>query len=221
MAHSVGLFIAGAGATTVNGGEGDGVTASAKVDSVNAEPNPASVVDEVIWVVGDEAILLSDVENVKMQSEQEGMKWDGNPDCMIPEQLAVQKLFLHQAAIDSVEVTESDVARSVEQQINFWIQTAGGKEKLEEYKNMSLSELRQTLHDDFRDRLMIDREREQLVQDITVSPADVRRYFSALPEDSLPIIPTEVEVQIITREPKVDQKEEDRVKTSFASTRSV
>ena len=209
------LFIAGAGATTVNDGEGDGVTASAKVDSVNAEPNPASVVDEVIWVVGDEAILLSDVENVKMQSEQEGMKWDGNPDCMIPEQLAVQKLFLHQAAIDSVEVTESDVARSVEQQINFWIQTAGGKEKLEEYKNMSLSELRQTLHDDFRDRLMIDREREQLVQDITVSPADVRRYFSALPEDSLPIIPTEVEVQIITREPKVDQKEEDRVKNEL------
>lgn len=209
------FFIAGAGATTVNDGEGDGVTASAKVDSVNAEPNPASVVDEVIWVVGDEAILLSDVENVKMQSEQEGMKWDGNPDCMIPEQLAVQKLFLHQAAIDSVEVTESDVARSVEQQINFWIQTAGGKEKLEEYKNMSLSELRQTLHDDFRDRLMIDREREQLVQDITVSPADVRRYFSALPEDSLPIIPTEVEVQIITREPKVDQKEEDRVKNEL------
>lgn len=209
------LFIAGAGATTFNDGEGDGVTASAKVDSVNAEPNPASVVDEVIWVVGDEAILLSDVENVKMQSEQEGMKWDGNPDCMIPEQLAVQKLFLHQAAIDSVEVTESDVARSVEQQINFWIQTAGGKEKLEEYKNMSLSELRQTLHDDFRDRLMIDREREQLVQDITVSPADVRRYFSALPEDSLPIIPTEVEVQIITREPKVDQKEEDRVKNEL------
>ena len=209
------FFIAGAGATTVNDGEGDGVTASAKVDSVNAEPNPASVVDEVIWVIGDEAILLSDVENVKMQSEQEGMKWDGNPDCMIPEQLAVQKLFLHQAAIDSVEVTESDVARSVEQQINFWIQTAGGKEKLEEYKNMSLSELRQTLHDDFRDRLMIDREREQLVQDITVSPADVRRYFSALPEDSLPIIPTEVEVQIITREPKVDQKEEDRVKNEL------
>ena len=209
------LFIAGAGATTVNDGEGDGVTASAKVDSVNAEPNPASVVDEVICVVGDEAILLSDVENVKMQSEQEGMKWDGNPDCMIPEQLAVQKLFLHQAAIDSVEVTESDVARSVEQQINFWIQTAGGKEKLEEYKNMSLSELRQTLHDDFRDRLMIDREREQLVQDITVSPADVRRYFSDLPEDSLPIIPTEVEVQIITREPKVDQKEEDRVKNEL------
>ena len=214
LAASV-FFIAGVKASTVKDGDEGGVQA-AKVDSVDAAPNPASVVDEVIWVVGDEAILLSDVENVRLQSELDGMKWEGNPDCAIPEQLAVQKLFLHQAAIDSVEVTESDVARSVEQQINFWLQMVGGsKEKLEEYKNMSLSELRQNLHDDFRDRLMIDREREQLVQDITVSPADVRRYFSQLPEDSLPIIPTEVEVQIITREPKVSQKEIDRVKNEL------
>ena len=214
LAASV-FFIAGVNANAAGGGALDDDSAEAKVDSVAEEPNPASVVDEVVWVVGDEAILLSDVENVKMQSEMDGMKWDGNPDCLIPEQLAVQKLFLHQAAIDSVEVTESDVARSVEEQINFWIQTAGGKEKLEEYKNMSLSELRQTLHDDFRDRLMIDREREQLVQDIAVSPADVRRYFSSLPEDSLPIIPTEVEIQIITRQPKVAQTEIDRVKNEL------
>lgn len=209
------FFIASVHASTVSGVEDDGDTAAAKVDSVDSAPNPESIVDEVIWVVGDEAILLSDVENVRLQSEMDGMKWDGNPDCVIPEQLAVQKLFLHQAAIDSVEVTESDVARSVEQQINFWIQQTGSREKLEEYKNMSLTEIRQTLHDDFRDRLMIDREREQLVEDITVSPADVRRYFNGLPEDSLPIIQTEVEVQIITRQPKVAQKEIDRVKNEL------
>ena len=209
------FFIASVHASTVSGVEDDGGTAAAKVDSVDSAPNPESIVDEVIWVVGDEAILLSDVENVRLQSEMDGMKWDGNPDCVIPEQLAVQKLFLHQAAIDSVEVTESDVARSVEQQINFWIQQTGSREKLEEYKNMSLTEIRQTLHDDFRDRLMIDREREQLVEDITVSPADVRRYFNGLPEDSLPIIQTEVEVQIITRQPKVAQKEIDRVKNEL------
>ena len=108
------FFIAGIKTSAAGYGAVDDGSADAQVDSVNAEPNPASVVDEVVWVVGDEAILLSDVENVKMQSEMDGMKWDGNPDCLIPEQLAVQKLFLHQAAIDSVEVTESDVARSVE-----------------------------------------------------------------------------------------------------------
>lgn len=193
----------------------DSTAEVSNVDSTAAAPNPSSVVDEVIWVVGDEPILLSDVENVRMQSELEGVKWDRNPDCAIPEQLAVQKLFLHQAAIDSIEVTESEVAQSVEEQINYWIQMTGSREKLEEYKNMSLSELRQTLHDDFRNRLLINREREELVSDITVSPADVRRYFSELPEDSLPIIPTEVEVQIITRTPKVAQEEVDRIKNQL------
>lgn len=211
LAASV-FFFAGVSAGTVSDGE-TGVAPAAKTDSTEAAPNPESVVDEVIWVVGDEAILLSDVENVRLQSELEGVKWSGNPDCAIPEQLAVQKLFLHQAAIDSIEVSESEVAQSVERQINMWIQMVGGdKERLEEYKNMSLTEMRQTLHDDFRDRLLIDREREKLVENITVSPADVRRYFSEMPEDSLPIIPTEVEVQIITRTPKVEQSEIDRIK---------
>lgn len=151
-----------------------------------------------------------------MQGEIEGVKWDGNPDCIIPEQLAIQKLFLHQAAIDSVEVSESEVAQKVEDQINYWIQLTGGsKEKLEEYKNMSLTELRQSIHDDLRDRLLIERERQQLVENIAVTPADVRRYFSTMPEDSLPIIPTEVEVQIITRTPKVSQKEIDRIKNEL------
>ena len=218
------FFFAAVSASTVNdciaddntmGVKADFTAEVSNVDSTAAAPNPSSVVDEVIWVVGDEPILLSDVENVRMQSELEGVKWDRNPDCAIPEQLAVQKLFLHQAAIDSIEVTESEVAQSVEEQINYWIQMTGSREKLEEYKNMSLSELRQTLHDDFRNRLLINREREELVSDITVSPADVRRYFSELPEDSLPIIPTEVEVQIITRTPKVAQEEVDRIKNQL------
>lgn len=72
-----------------------------------------SIIDEVIWVVGDEPILKSDVEAIRMQGEVEGVKWNGNPDCAIPEQIAVQKLFLHQAAIDSIEVTESEVVQSV------------------------------------------------------------------------------------------------------------
>lgn len=218
------FFFAAVSASTVNdciaddntmGVKADSTAEVSNVDSTAAAPNPSSVVDEVIWVVGDEPILLSDVENVRMQSELEGVKWDRNPDCAIPEQLAVQKLFLHQAAIDSIEVTESEVAQSVEEQINYWIQMTGSREKLEEYKNMSLSELRQTLHDDFRNRLLINREREELVSDITVSPADVRRYFSELPEDSLPIIPTEVEVQIITRTPKVAREEVDRIKNQL------
>lgn len=212
------VFFATVSARPLQGGDDKDVAKNdsvAKVDTVDSA-DPASVVDEVIWVVGDEPILLSDVEMARMQAEMEGVKWEGDPDCTIPEQLAVQKLFLHQAAIDSIEVSESEVAQSVEHQISAWFQMVdGNKERLEEYKRKSLAELRISLHDDFKDRLLIEREREKLVEDITVSPADVRRYFSELPEDSIPMVPTEVEVQIITRTPKVEQAEIDRIKNEL------
>lgn len=212
------VFFATVSARPLQGGDDKDVAKTdsvAKVDTVDSA-DPASVVDEVIWVVGDEPILLSDVEMARMQAEMEGVKWEGDPDCTIPEQLAVQKLFLHQAAIDSIEVSESEVAQSVEHQISAWLQMVdGNKERLEEYKIKSLAELRISLHDDFKDRLLIEREREKLVEDITVSPADVRRYFSELPEDSIPMVPTEVEVQIITRTPKVEQAEIDRIKNEL------
>jgi len=194
------------------GGESD--SASVEKDTVR-EANPASVIDEVIWVVGDEAILKSDVEAMRLQSEMEGKTWDDDPDCVIPEQLAVQKLFLHQAELDSIEVTEAEVAQNVEAQISFWIQRAGSKEKLEEYKRASITELRQQMHDEFRNQQLIQKEQQKLVEDIAVSPADVRKYFNKLPADSIPVVPTEVEVQIITMTPKVEQSEIDRIKNQL------
>ena len=178
----------------------------------------SSVIDEVIWVVGDEPILKSNVEAMRMQGEMEGMKWYGNPDCSIPEQIAVQKLFLHQAAIDSIEVTESEIITQVDQQINYWIQMAdGSREKVEEYRNQSIAEIRQELRDEFRDRQLIDKMKEKLVEGITVTPADVRNYFKNMPEDSIPYVPTEVEVQIVAMTPKVSQEEVNRVKDELRS----
>ncbi len=181
-----------------------------------AQINPASVIDEVVWVVGDEPILKSDIETMRMQADAEGMKWDGNPDCVIPEQLAVQKLFLHQAAIDSIEVTESEVSQDIDDQINYWIQLAdGSKEKLEEYRKQTISQMRLEMHDDFKNRSLIQKMKQQLVKDISVSPAEVRAYFKDLPEDSIPLVPTSVEVQIITRQPKVSVEEVNRVKNTL------
>ena len=198
----------------IKGTKHQGVASTAK-DSVKVGAAPiheASVVDEVIWVVGDEPILKSDVEQMRLQGESEGIKWTGDPDCSIPEQIAVQKLFLHQAAIDSIEVTESEISTAVDQQINYWIQLIGSREKLEEYRKQSLTQMRQEMHDDFRDRQMTEKMREKLVEDINVTPAEVRNYFKNLPEDSIPFVPTEVEVSIITQTPKVTQEEINRVK---------
>lgn len=189
-------------------------TATVKEDTLEAS-NPASIIDEVIWVVGDEAILKSDVEAMRLQGEMEGQQWKGDPDCVIPEQIAVQKLFLHQAELDSIEVTEAEVSQSVDEQINFWVQRAGSKEKLEEYKKATITQLRQQMHDDFRNHQLIQKEQQKLVEDLAVSPADVRKYFNNLPTDSVPVVPTEVEVQIITLTPKVEQSEIDRIKNQL------
>ena len=181
-------------------------------DSALPVPQNA-VIDEVIWVVGDEAVLKSDVEAMRMQAAMEGVRWSGDPDCTIPEQIAVNKLFLHQADIDSIEVTEADVAQEVEQQISYWLEMVdGSRERLEEYKHQSISQMRQELRQELRDRRKIQKMKMKLVEDISVTPADVRRYFSNVPQDSLPYVPTEVEVQIVTLTPRIEPEEINRVK---------
>lgn len=185
-----------------------------KDSAITQIPRPVSgsIVDEVIWVVGDEPILKSDVEMTRLQAEAEGVKFRGDPDCSIPEQIAVQKLFLHQAAIDSIEVTESEVLNSIDEQINYWIQLIGSKEKLEEYRKQTVTQMRQQMHDDFKNRQLIQKMKEKLVEDIKVSPAQVREYFHDLPTDSIPFVPTEVEVEIITMQPRISQEEINRIK---------
>ncbi len=171
-----------------------------------------SIVDEVIWVVGDEAILKSDVEAMRIQGQQEGMRWSGDPDCAIPEQIAVQKLYLNQAIIDSVEVTEAEITQGVEQYIENMISVIGSREKLEEYQKKSLTQIRADLRESYRERQMVQGMQQKLVKDITATPSEVRRYFQNVPEDSLPFVPTEVEVQIITQQPRIEQDEINRVK---------
>lgn len=178
--------------------------------------NEGSVVDEVIWVVGDEAILKSDVEVTRLQAEAEGIKYTGgDPDCSIPEQIAVQKLFLHQAAIDSIEVSESEVMNGIDEQINSWVSMIGSREKLEEYRKQSITQMRQQMHDDFKNQQLIQKMKQELVKDIKVSPAQVRKYFKDLPADSIPFVPTEVEVEILTMQPRIPLEEINRVKNQL------
>lgn len=174
-----------------------------------------NVVDEVIWVVGDEAILKSDVES--MRQDPDWNKIQGNPYCVIPERLAVQKLFLHQAEIDSIEVTNQEVSSMVEQQVNEWVMRAGSKEKLEEYKNSSLTQIREEMYESLKNQSLVERMQNKLTEDIKVTPAEVRRYFKDMPEDSLPFINTQVEVEILVKQPQIRQEEIDRVKDALRS----
>lgn len=185
---------------------------AAQTDSAKVQAPTGTVVDEVIWVVGDEAILKSDVEAMRIQGQQEGIHWPGDPDCAIPEQIAVQKLYLNQAIIDSVQVTDSEIAQGVEQYLENMVSMIGSREKLEEYHKKNISQIRADLRESYRERQMVQGMQQKLTKDITVSPAEVRRYFKDMPQDSLPFVPTEVEVQIITQQPRIEQEEINRVK---------
>ena len=171
-----------------------------------------NIIDEVIWIIGDESILRSEVEEQRLRAQYDGTPIQGDPYCVIPEQIAVQKLFLHQAILDSVEVSESAVMNQVESRLNYFISQIGSKEKVEEYFKKNTTQLREELRDMVRNQQIIQQMQQKLVGDIKSTPADVRRFYKELPVDSIPTVPAEVELQIVSFEPPVPIEESNRIK---------
>lgn len=172
-----------------------------------------NIIDQIIWVVGDEAILKSDVEKVRMGMLSRGERIEGDPYCLIPEQLAVQKLFLDQAKIDSIDVPSAEVSRGVSRYETNVINNLGSKEKAEEYLGASMNDLREEWKEQIRNDYLVSEVKKKLVGKATaLTPSEVRKYYAQLPKDSLPYIPTTVEVQIITNEPTIPLKVVDEIK---------
>lgn len=171
-----------------------------------------NIIDEVAWVVGDEAIFRSDVEEHYAQMRSEGDVPQGNPFCIIPEKLAVEKLYLHQAKLDTIEPPAAQVSNAVEKRINFFIANLGSREKLEEYFRKPLPQLREQLTEVMQTQYIIEQVQSSLTKNVKSTPADVRKYFDRLPEDSIPYVPMQVEAQIITINPVIPQQEIEDVK---------
>ena len=172
-----------------------------------------TVIDQVIWIVGDDAILLSEVEEERLRAQYEHTPINGDPYCVIPEQLAIQKLYLHQAELDSIEVNESTVSHQVDMRMNYYLNQIGSKEKMEEYFRKTSSEIREEMMTQVRNQMIIQQMQQKLASGVNPTPAEIRRYFNTLPEDSLPMIPAQVEVQILSFEPPVPVEETERIKS--------
>lgn len=181
----------------------------AVVSAAKAQDN---VIDEVVWVVGDEIILRSQVEEQYKNMQYEKQKIEGDPYCFIPEQMAVNKLFLHQAGLDSITVSDSQVMQDVDRRINFFIDNIGSKEKVEEYFGKPMHELRDLLTEMVRDQSIVQEMQRELVKDIKVTPSDVRRYYDIMPKDSVPFVPMQVEVQVMKLYPFIPQSDIDNIK---------
>ena len=171
-----------------------------------------NVIDEIVWVVGDDAILRSDIETQRLYMLNEGQRFDGDPYCVIPEQLAIQKLYLNQAKIDSITANENQVIQSVDQWMNMAVNQMGSREKLEEYMGKKYSQIKEERKETVREQQIVQQMQQKLIGEIKLTPSEIRKYFNQLPQDSLPTIPTTVEVQIVTMEPKIPFEETDAIK---------
>ena len=171
-----------------------------------------NIAEEVAWVVGDEPIYKSDIEEQYMQLQYERQPIEGNPYCVIPERMAIEKLFLHQAKIDTVKVQDAMVIQQAESRINYFIANLGSREKVEEYYRKPLPELKEQMIEVIRNQYTVQEVQRNLTKDVKATPSDVRKYYATLPPDSIPYIPQQVEVKLLSLNPVIPQQEIDDVK---------
>lgn len=174
--------------------------------------NQSNVIDEVVWTIGDEVILRSDIENQKLIFRSEGTLPSSGADCLIAEQMAIQMLLLNQAKTDSITVEQSFVNRYVEAMLKEMVNQAGSEKKLEEYFNKPISQIREDQR-----RLTMNNEiartmQSKIVKNTQVTPTEIRSFYSKQKTDSLPYIPATLEIQILRVKPEVSLEQIDIVK---------
>lgn len=171
-----------------------------------------NVVEEVAWTIGDNPIYKSEIEQLYQDLLQDRTPLKGDPYCVIPEMIAVQRLYLHQADLDTLEVSSGQLQAQVDAQMNFLVNQLGSREKVEEYFRKPYASIREHYASDIENRQRVRMVQENLTKNVKVTPADVRKYFDKLPKDSVPYVPRQVEVQIVTINPLIPRQEIEDVK---------
>jgi len=160
------------------------------------------LIDGVLAVVGKEIVLKSDLDqSVEAQTRQ-------NPalpveDCRVFEDLLLEKLLLHQAALDSIEVAEDEVQANIDRRIAVFIQQIGSETKLEQYYGKSILEIKEEMAPLIKNQLTAQRMLQEINGDVEITPSEVREFYAEIPKDSLPLINAEVEYAEISLFPEV------------------
>lgn len=170
-------------------------------------------VDGIVAIIGDDIILKSDIENQYYQLKSQYKTYDDpNIKCTILEDFLFQKLLLNRAKLDSIEISDSEVMSNINRRIDYFITQAGSQQKLEEYFNKTILEIKADFKDQLRDQMMSEKIKNKITQDIKVSPQDVSTFFKNLPEDSLHNYPNQYEIKQITINPPVSIEEKWRIR---------
>lgn len=179
------------------------------------------LVESVAAIVGNEVIYLSDVENGVLDMRRENVRTPVDEiRCQVFQELLISKLFVDQARIDSVEVTDDMVEADLNMQINNAIRTAGSEDALEDYFKKSMVEIRRDIRKAMIENQVVAEVQNSIASDLTVTPADVRRYFNAIPRDSLPVIPSRVQISIIQLDPPDNEENKAAARQKLLDLRS-
>ncbi len=179
------------------------------------------VVDRIIAVVGKNMILESDIEAQYQQYRMQGMV-EGSASsmkCTILENMLLENLLLNQAELDSIEVTDSEVEQSLDQRLRYFISQFGSQEKMEEFYQKSLIEIKEEFRDLVRDQLLIRQVQDNINKDVSVTPAEVRDFYRGIPKDSLPLVNAEVEMAQIIKIPPVSMEQKVAIKEKLRDLR--
>jgi peptidyl-prolyl cis-trans isomerase SurA len=166
------------------------------------------LIDEIVAVVGSNVILYSDIETQILQYRMQGKIPPGSAArCQILESLLYQKLLLNQAELDSIEVTDSRVETNMDARLRYYITQFGSKEKLEEFYQKSVIEIKEELRELVREQMKIEEVQNKITADIQVSPAEVKKFYNNITKDSLPLINTEYQIGQIVKNPPISLEE--------------
>lgn len=179
-----------------------------------------AVIDQVIAIVGGKAILKSDLESQILQIKAQGMALPGNPHCVVLEDMLFQKLLYNQAMIDSVTVSDDQVESVLERRLRFFIQQIGSREKLEAYYGKTIDELKDEFREIIREQELSQQMQQNITKNVRISPTEVRQFFRSLPEDSIPMIDSELELAQILIIPPVSLAEKNEVKDRLEQYRN-
>jgi len=165
------------------------------------------IVDKVVAIVGDKVVLYSDIEVQYQQLLSQGQSMGEDAKCLLIEQMLLQKMLYTQAEIDSIVVSDEEVEGELDRRIRYFVSMIGSKEKMEEYYNKSLVEIKEDFKSDIKQLLLSERMKSSVVKDAKITPLEVKKFYSEIPKDSLPFFNAEVEVGQIVIKPKVSREQ--------------
>ena len=181
--------------------------------SATAQNREPQVIDKVAAVVGQNIILQSEIETQYMQYRLNGMTESPQAmRCQILEDLLLQKLMLNQAEMDSITVTDEQVEAELNRRIQYFVSKMGSQEKLEAYFNKSITEIKDEVRRASKENLLQQQVRSKIMENVVVTPKEVKAFFNELPQDSIPMVGTEYEICQIVKRPPVSLDEKLRVK---------